>query len=121
VDIRGPKLKFDIHKEPERFVKAISGYALMTDAELGLNRFIKRDEIGKYISVAGGRISLEGRPIASTKVTVCRGTTCYRGAQRRPTAGGQCVKFTWPSDKRQREGDLLKLAKERGVKGIAEE
>jgi hypothetical protein len=30
------------------------------------------------------------------------------------------VKFTWPFDKRQREGDLLKLAKERGVKGIAE-
>ena len=30
------------------------------------------------------------------------------------------VKFAWPSDKRCREGDLLKLAKERGVKGIAE-
>ena len=30
------------------------------------------------------------------------------------------VKFAWPSDKRQREGDILKLAKERGVKGIAE-
>ena len=29
------------------------------------------------------------------------------------------VKFAWPSDKRQREGDLLKLAKERGVTGIA--
>jgi hypothetical protein len=31
--------KFDIHKKPERFVKAIAGYALMTDAELGLNTF----------------------------------------------------------------------------------
>lgn len=30
------------------------------------------------------------------------------------------MKFAWPSDKRQREGDLLKLAKERGVKGNAE-
>ena len=29
------------------------------------------------------------------------------------------VKFTWPSDKRQQEGELLKLAKERGVTGIA--
>jgi hypothetical protein len=27
--------KFDIHKEPERFVTVIAGYALMTDAELG--------------------------------------------------------------------------------------
>ncbi|KAH9204268.1 hypothetical protein DL95DRAFT_451707 [Leptodontidium sp. 2 PMI_412] len=30
------------------------------------------------------------------------------------------VKFAWPSDKRQREGRLLKLAKDRGVTGIAE-
>jgi hypothetical protein len=29
------------------------------------------------------------------------------------------VKLAWPSDKRQREGELLKLAKERGVTGIA--
>jgi hypothetical protein len=29
------------------------------------------------------------------------------------------VKFAWPSDKRQREGRLLKLAKDRGVIGIA--
>ena len=33
--------KFDIHKEPERFVKVI--------AELALNTFIKRDGNGKYI------------------------------------------------------------------------
>jgi hypothetical protein len=32
--------KFDLHKEPERFVKVIAGYALMTDAELGLNTYV---------------------------------------------------------------------------------
>jgi hypothetical protein len=71
--------KFDIHKELERFVKVIAGYALMTDAELGLNTFIKRDRTGNYVVVAGTRISLEDKPIASTKAIVCRGTTCYRG------------------------------------------
>ena len=35
--------KFDIHQEPERFVKVLAGYAMMSDAELGLNTFIKRD------------------------------------------------------------------------------
>jgi hypothetical protein len=30
------------------------------------------------------------------------------------------VKFAWPSDKRQGEGRLLKLARERAVKGVAE-
>lgn len=36
--------KFDIHKEPERFVTVVAGYALMTDAELGLNTFVRRDK-----------------------------------------------------------------------------
>jgi hypothetical protein len=30
------------------------------------------------------------------------------------------VKFAWPSDKRQQEGRLLKLARERGATGVAE-
>ena len=41
--------ELDIHKELERFVKVITSYALMSDAELGLNTFIKRDGNGKYI------------------------------------------------------------------------
>ncbi len=112
--------KFDIHKEPERFVTVIAGYALMTDAELGLNTFIKRDGNGKYIVAQDVRIYLEDEPIASQKAIVCRGTTCYRGRRRDSTTWEYVVKFAWPSDKRQREGRLLKLAKERGVTGIAE-
>lgn len=111
--------KFDIHKEPERFIRVIAGYALMTDAELGLNTFIKHDGNGKYIVARDVRISLEDKPIASTKAIVCRGTTCYRGRRSDSTEWEYVVKFAWPSDKRQREGELLKLAKERGVTGIA--
>ncbi|XMA19891.1 hypothetical protein WAI453_012682 [Rhynchosporium graminicola] len=110
---------FDIYKEPERFVRAIAGYALMTDAELGLNTFIKRDENGKYILAQDVRISLGDKPIASTKAIVCRGTTCYRGRRSDSTEWEYVVKFAWPSDRRQREGELLKLAKERRVTGIA--
>jgi hypothetical protein len=69
--------KFDIYKEPERFVKVLASYALMSDAELGLNTFIKRDGSNKYVVVPGARIALEDKPIASTKAIVCRGTTCY--------------------------------------------
>jgi hypothetical protein len=82
--------KFDIHKEPERFVKVLAGYAVMSDAELGLNTFIKRDGNGKYIVTRGVRISLEDKPIASTKAIVCRGTTCYRG--RRSSLLGRLIK-----------------------------
>ncbi|KAH9203194.1 hypothetical protein DL95DRAFT_472613 [Leptodontidium sp. 2 PMI_412] len=111
--------KFDIHKEPERFVKVLAGYAMMSDAELGLNTFIKRDGNGKYIVTRDLRISLEDKPIASTKAIVCRGTTCYRGRRPGSTDWEYVVKFAWPSDKRQREEELLKLAKEKGVTGIA--
>ncbi|KAG9238033.1 hypothetical protein BJ875DRAFT_532559 [Amylocarpus encephaloides] len=112
--------KFNIHEEPERFVKVITGYALMTDAELGLNTFIKRDSNSKYIVAQGVRISLEDKPIVSTKAIVCRGTTCYRGRGNDSMGWEYVVKLTWPSDKRQLEGKLLKSAKERGVAGIAE-
>jgi hypothetical protein len=111
--------KFNIHEEPERFIKVIAGYALMTDAELGLNTFIKRDGNGKYIVARDVKIFLEDKPIASTKAIVCRGTTCYRGRRSDSTKWEYVVKFAWPSDKRQREGELLKMAKERGVTGIA--
>jgi hypothetical protein len=112
--------KFDIHKEPDQFIGVITGYAMMSDAELGLNTFIKRDGTGKYIVARDVRISLEDNPITSTKVIVCRGTTCYQGRRRDSADWDYVVKFAWPSDKRQREGMLLKLAKERGVTGVAE-
>jgi hypothetical protein len=70
---------FDIYKEPERFVKVLVGYAMMSDAELGLKTFIKRKGSSKYVIVPGVRIALEDKLIALTKVKVCRGTTCYRG------------------------------------------
>lgn len=96
---------FDIHNEPERFVTVIAGYALMTDAELGLNTFITRDGNAKYIIAGDMKISMEEKPIASTKAIVCRGTTCYRG-QGIELAPEYVVKFAWPSDKRQREIEI---------------
>lgn len=68
---------FDIHNEPERFVRVIAGYALMTNAELELNTFIKNDSTDNYIMTNDTRIYLEGKPIASQKTIVCRGTACY--------------------------------------------
>jgi len=32
---------FDILKQPDRFIRAVNGYALMTDKELGLDEFIE--------------------------------------------------------------------------------
>ena len=110
---------FNIHKHPDRFVRALAGYALMSDEELGLNTFIKRDKCGNHIISHGSKIYLEDTPIASQNGIVCRGTTCYRGKRESTTEWEYVVKFSWPSAKRRREGDLLRLAKDRGVNGIA--
>jgi hypothetical protein len=51
--------KFDIYKEPERFIRVITKYVLMTDAELGLNTFIKHNRTGKCIIIQDVRIFLK--------------------------------------------------------------
>jgi hypothetical protein len=101
----------------------MAGYTMMSDEELGLNTYIKDDEHGKYIMFKvknkEQRLYLEEEPIAFQHAIVCRGTTCYRA--RRPGAKDWefVVKFSWRSDKRRAEGELLQLTKERGVWGVA--
>lgn len=118
--------KFDIHKNPNRFIRVIAGYALMSDDELGMNTYIKEDKAGKYIMFKGEderteeKLNLEDRPIAFQRAIVCRGTTCYRAKRQNSKHWEFVVKFSWRSDKRRAEGDLLRLAKERNVWGVAQ-
>ncbi|KAI9776690.1 MAG: hypothetical protein M1839_009417 [Geoglossum umbratile] len=118
--------KFDLNKDPDRFIKVIIGYTMMSDEELGLNTYIKEDIYGKYIMFrAEGKtkeekLCLEEEPIAFQHAIVCRGTTCYRAKRVGTKSWEFVVKFSWRSDKRQAEGELLRLAKERGVWGVAQ-
>ena len=62
--------KFDIHKDPSRFIKIIAGYSIISNEELGINTFIKKDKIGKHIMIKGDdeikeeKLYLEDKPIA---------------------------------------------------------
>lgn len=87
--------KFDAHKEPERFVQDISGYALMSDSELGLNTLIHRDGNFNYVVAEGQKIYLENEPVASQKAIVCRGTTYYRGRRSNLMDWEYVVKLAW--------------------------
>ncbi|KAI9780023.1 MAG: hypothetical protein M1816_003194 [Peltula sp. TS41687] len=118
--------KIDVRKDPNHFIRIMAGYALMSDDELGLNTYIKEDTVGKYILFRGdderkeGKLYLEDRPIAFQRAIVCRGTTCYRAKRPNSESWEFVVKFSWRSDKRPAEGDLLRLAKERNVWGVAQ-
>ncbi|KAI9783266.1 MAG: hypothetical protein M1839_004106 [Geoglossum umbratile] len=117
--------KFDLHKNPDRFIKVIIGYTMMSDEELSLSTYIKEDKHGKYIMFkAEGKtkeekLCLEDEPIALQYAIVCRGTTCYRAKRLGAENWEFVVKFSWQSDKRRAEGELLRLTKGRGVWGVA--
>ena len=111
---------FDIHKEPERFIRTIAGYCMMSDEELGLDTFIEREGKKEFVTVfdkVSGehrRLQLETRPIARQAAVVGRGTSCYRTIDHK-----NVVKFSWVSASRSpTEPDLLTLARERKVQGI---
>ncbi|SLM41353.1 1 protein kinase [Lasallia pustulata] len=116
--------EFDIHKEPEQFIRAIAGYAMMSDEELGLDTFAEWDGEDRFITItedATGkerRLQLESHLIAYQRAIVCRGTSCFRASIPSSEDPLYVVKFSWTSDKRRPEADLLRLARERGVEGV---
>lgn len=108
---------FNIHDEPDKFARALVGYATMSDDAMGLDTFIQREKGYRYATLedANGnetRVRLEELLVRQSAI-VCRGTTCYR------TRNGHVAKFSWASDKRKPEVEYLKLAEEKGVKGVA--
>ena len=112
---------FDIHKEPEMFIQAITGYAMMSDNELGLDVFIDPGgDTGPFITIdedvtgKENQMQLEDAPFFTQAAVVCRGTNCWRSRD-----GANVVKFSWTSDRRRAEAELLQIAHDKGVEGIA--
>ncbi|KEF50785.1 uncharacterized protein A1O9_13163, partial [Exophiala aquamarina CBS 119918] len=116
---------FDIHDEPERFIQVIAGYSMMNEEEQGLDTFMERDIDGYFVTLeqdgaeSPTKMRLEPHPITRQRAIVCRGTSCFL-TRTAGSEGYDCVtKFSWTSDRRRREADLLRLARQRGVKGLA--
>ena len=111
---------FDIHNQPEKFIRALVGYTLMNDDELGLDNFIQHDGQDNFIIIREDttgkdiKIQLEPQPMVIHRAIVCRGTTCYRSKD-----GKKVVKLSWPSDLRTPEVEHLRRARDCGVVGVA--
>ncbi|CAK7270987.1 hypothetical protein SEPCBS119000_004367 [Sporothrix epigloea] len=109
--------EFDIHHEPEKLARALVAYATMDEDALGLDRAIEWENNHRHVTVKDTsgedkRVELN-RLMLSQRAVVCRGTTCF-------TSGRNVAKFSWRSEKRQpSEVELLKLAQERDVEGVA--
>ncbi|EEQ91416.2 serine/threonine-protein kinase Sgk2 [Blastomyces dermatitidis ER-3] len=112
----------DVYTDSRQFFQVLVGYTMMSDEELGLDTFIARDEDGnKSITVKGPGNSEErkmqlGDMLSFQRAIVCRGTTCFLAND------GQAegvAKFSWVSDKRRPEAELLELASQKNVRGVA--
>ena len=112
--------EFDIHEESKKFIRAIARYIMMDDEELGLNTYIELDDTGPFITIRRdatrkeNKMQLNEAAFVKQRAVVCRGTICFRSSDR-----ADVVKFSWTSDKRPPEADHLRLAREKGVEGIA--
>ncbi|KAK2804113.1 hypothetical protein FQN50_006741 [Emmonsiellopsis sp. PD_5] len=112
----------DVYEDLRQFFQVLIGYTMMSDEELGLDTIITSDEGGsKSITVKGPGISEEmvlrlGDMISFQHAIVCRGTTCFL-ADDGEVEG--VAKFSWVSDKRRPEVELLELAGQKNVQGVA--
>ncbi|KKF92201.1 hypothetical protein CFO_g5447 [Ceratocystis platani] len=108
---------FDIHDEPDKFARALVGYATMDDDTMGLDTFMGRQDGHRYVTLddANGketRLRLD-KALIRRRAIVCRGTTCYE------TQDSHVAKFSWTSDKQKLEVEHLKRAEAMGVEGVA--
>ncbi|KAI1150741.1 serine/threonine-protein kinase Sgk2 [Nemania diffusa] len=113
---------FDVCREPEKFARALVGYATMDDNAMGRDRFTQNQQgnyqVTLYDANSGSnnnkeRIITLTREIVRRQAIVSRGTTCYE------TDNSEVAKFSWASTKRELEVSHLKLAKAKGVQGVA--
>ncbi|EXU96023.1 protein kinase [Metarhizium robertsii] len=118
---------FDIHKEPEKFISVLCAYLMMSDEELGLDTFTNAKDNKLFVTMsveACGKkrkrqLELDPNPIARQRAIVCRGTSCFLAKAAGAAEFDKVVKYSWTSDMRLPEADLLNKANERGVKGLA--
>ncbi|KMU83322.1 hypothetical protein CIHG_01104 [Coccidioides immitis H538.4] len=116
---------FDIHDEPKRFVQVIAGYIMMNEDELGLDTFTEWDGDRRFINIkqdgseTAKRLQLKPDPLTHQQAIVCRGTACYLTKAPDSEDWNHVTKFSWTSDRQKPEADLLRLANQKGVEGIA--
>lgn len=115
---------FNIHEHPDRFIRVLSGYILMSDDELGLDTFIQLEGGASFINIEGDeckrqRLQLHLVPLTHRRAIVSRATSCFLAKNPDSHDYDHVAKFSWPSSERKPETDFFKLADQRGVQGIA--
>ena len=114
---------FDINQDGLAFTRAMLGYYLMTDEQLGLDPTVQGPEGKRYVEITrGGQVErlILTKSIKKQAAIVARGTTCwkaYRDTDK--TKKPLIVKDSWQYEERPEKGLLIEEATNRGVENIA--
>lgn len=98
---------------------------MMNDEELGLDTLTERCSNYRFVHIPQDgakdrkRLQLASNAFTYQWAIVCRGTSCYLTKPEESGDWNYVTKFSWTSDRRKPETDLLKLAHSRGVEGVA--
>ena len=114
---------FDIHKKGETFVKVILGYLWMNPYQAGFDPTISEDDGKLYMEITrDGKkerlVITERFPIQASIAS--RGTACWKVYRDGDESCEQLVvKDSWQFPERPVEGEILKMAAEKGVEHVA--
>ncbi|KAH0499656.1 hypothetical protein TgHK011_006833 [Trichoderma gracile] len=114
---------FDIHQQPERFIRVMVGYIKMSEDDLGLDTFIQQEGQSRFIETVGPegekkKICLSPAILDHRPTIVSRATSCFLGKLADSNNYDHVVKFSWPHIYQRNEVEMLQLAQERGVQGV---
>ncbi|EGR50355.1 uncharacterized protein TRIREDRAFT_105391 [Trichoderma reesei QM6a] len=114
---------FNIHQHPERFIRVMAGYIMMSGDDLGLDTFVQREGRSRFIDVVGPegdkkKLYLSPALLDHRPTIVSCATSCFLGKHADSNAHDHVIKFSWPQYHEKNEAAILQLAQERGVQGI---
>lgn len=112
--------EFSINNNPQLFLSSIVGYATMNDHDLGFDTTLLFTEEGMIIGQMQDRIKLSRPAFFRPPSIASRGTTCWNATIVNDTTGRYVLKDSWRSAHHGHEGEMLAMARARGVIGIVE-
>ena len=113
---------FDINKDGFRFVQVMFAYFLMNDEQLGLDPTIQQYDGKYYVEIMRNgkteRIILT-ELVKKQALIAGRATICWKAYCDGDKSTSLIVKDSWQYEERPEEGELIKMATDKGVQNMA--
>ncbi|KAI0865140.1 hypothetical protein F4860DRAFT_510303 [Xylaria cubensis] len=114
--------EIDINKEGKQFVYVILGFLWMNTENLGFDPTVIEQDGQRLITITKNNETEQfviDHLMLRTSCIVGRATTCWKTHRLDDPQTFFVIKDSWQEDERREEGELLKIATEKGVENVA--